>query len=265
MLVLTDNQWYSEIASAIRGIKGVSDTYRPSEMAGAIAAMADVDVFATKTASAIRTNASYVASGAFEAYSLMTEAALPSCVTIGESAFANCTSLSSVSMPLVQTIGDGAFRSCAITSLSLSRCTALGEYALAQNSSLSSLALPQCVDVGSYALASCKALTEIDLPACETLWNYALAGCQSLQAVSLYAVTSMASYALRSCYNLVSVYLHVSAVPSLRASTVFGSTPIGGYSRSAGRYGSIYVPSSLYQDFLTAQYWSALSSRITSM
>ena len=67
-----------------------------------------------------------------------------------------------------------------------------------------------------------------------------------------------------SCYNLISLNLaEVSSVPTL-GTGAFTSTPIGGYSTSAGQYGSVYVPSSLYNDFLIAPNWSNISSRILS-
>jgi len=56
----------------------------------------------------------------------------------------------------------------------------------------------------------------------------------------------------------------VSSVPTLGLSA-FASTPIGGYSDSAGQYGSVYVPASLYSSFLTANNWSLISSRIASV
>jgi hypothetical protein len=53
-------------------------------------------------------------------------------------------------------------------------------------------------------------------------------------------------------------------VPTL-STNVFDSTPIGGYSTSAGQYGSVYVPASLYNDFIVAENWSSISSRIVSV
>ena len=72
--------------------------------------------------------------------------------------------------------------------------------------------------------------------------------------------------AFTSCYNLISLNLtNVSSVPILSGTSVFNSTPIGGYSASAGQFGSIYVPASLYNDFLVAENWSNVSSRIVSV
>jgi hypothetical protein len=78
------------------------------------------------------------------------------------------------------------------------------------------------------------------------------------------AIKLIGSYAFRSCYKLVSLYLTgVTAVPTLSASA-FVSTPIGGYTASAGKYGSIYVPSSLVASFKAAANWSSVSARIVA-
>jgi hypothetical protein len=64
---------------------------------------------------------------------------------------------------------------------------------------------------------------------------------------------------------LTELYLtDVSSVPNLKTS-VFINTPINGYSATAGQYGSVYVPASLYESFLTANHWSSIASRIVSV
>jgi len=67
---------------------------------------------------------------------------------------------------------------------------------------------------------------------------------------------------------LISLYLtSVSKVTTLTggASSVFYSTPIGGYSAIAGQYGSVYVPQSLLTSFRTSSTWSTISSRIVGV
>ena len=64
---------------------------------------------------------------------------------------------------------------------------------------------------------------------------------------------------------LTKVYLtSLSRVPYVYSSTFIG-TPIGGYSDSAGTFGSVYVPESLYSDFIVAPNWSDVSADIVSM
>jgi hypothetical protein len=51
----------------------------------------------------------------------------------------------------------------------------------------------------------------------------------------------------------------------LYASNAFSSTPIGGYSTSAGTYGSIYVPTSLLTSYKNATNWTYFSSRFVGI
>ena len=89
----------------------------------------------------------------------------------------------------------------------------------------------------------------------------AFAYCFSLTSVSFPVCTYIGSYAFRYCYNLISLTLGGSTVCSLPYSNAFTPTPIGGYSTSAGRYGSIYVPASLLASYKAATNWSYFSSR----
>jgi hypothetical protein len=56
-----------------------------------------------------------------------------------------------------------------------------------------------------------------------------------------------------------------SSVCKLSHSNAFTSTPIGGYSASAGTYGSIYVPASLLTAYKTATNWTYFSSRFVGV
>jgi hypothetical protein len=96
----------------------------------------------------------------------------------------------------------------------------------------------------------------------------AFQSCISLTTASFSKCSYIGGSVFSDCYNLISLYLNsVSSVPTLDGATsrVFYSTPIGGYSDIAGRYGSVYVPSSLYNSFLTATNWSSIAARIVSV
>jgi hypothetical protein len=57
-----------------------------------------------------------------------------------------------------------------------------------------------------------------------------------------------------------------SSVATLGNTNVFSSTPISNYTTSTGGVrGSIYVPSSLYNTYITANNWSAYAARFVSM
>jgi hypothetical protein len=119
--------------------------------------------------------------------------------------------------------------------------------------------------VGGYAFAGCEALTDINLPACTSVDEAAFEDCTSLTAVSLPVCTSLGKDVFENCNNLTSLYLtSVSSVPTL-GSSAFKSTPIGGYSASAGQYGSVFVPASLLTAFQSAPNWSSISSRMVGL
>lgn len=73
-------------------------------------------------------------------------------------------------------------------------------------------------------------------------------------------VTLIGSFAFRCCSKLESVYLNVSSVPTLSL-YVFSNTPLSS-SAMLGRFGSIYVPSSLYNSFSTKANWSTYKARL---
>ena len=118
--------------------------------------------------------------------------------------------------------------------------------------------------IKNRAFAYCTNLTSVNLPACTSIGAYAFASCSSLTTVSLPVCTSIGGHAFEDCYNLVSLYLtSISSVPTLSLSA-FDSTPIGGYNSSASKHGLVYVPTSLYNSFLTAENWSDIATRIVS-
>lgn len=152
-----------------------------------------------------------------------------------------------------------------LTEFSSDEVTTVGNYAFYNCFSLASVSIPACTTIGSYAFYNCYHLAAVSLPACTSVGNYAFYNCSALATVSLPVCTTVGSNAFRSCYRLVSLYItSVSSVPAL-GTYAFGSTPIGGYSVSAGCYGSVYVPTSLVDSFKTATKWSSISSRIVGV
>jgi len=155
------------------------------------------------------------------------------------SCFVSCNSLTTVSLPACETLYSGAFYSCvALSNVSLPVCKILNNNAIYNANALQSLFLPECLVVGNYGVGGCGNLTTISLPKC----------------ISLY------SSAFRSCNKLVSAYFLGSSVPRMYAVNVFASTPISGTGS-----GKIYVPESLYSDYIIASYWSSYASHIVSV
>lgn len=119
-----------------------------------------------------------------------------------------------------------------------------------------------------YGFAYCSFLSTVSFPICSTIGTYAFFSCFSLTTASFPKCTAIVgTYAFGYCFNLVSLYLMGSSVVTLDNSVafVFYSSPIGGYSTSAGRYGSVFVPASLLSAYETAPNWSVISSRIVGI
>ena len=110
-----------------------------------------------------------------------------------------------------------------------------------------------------------RTLTSYTNSAVSSIGANAFNGCTSLTTVSFPMATYIGTYAFSGCFNLKSLYLTGSSVCSLAHSNAFLSTPIGGYSTSAGTYGSIYVPASLLASYKSATNWAYFSSRFVSI
>ena len=141
----------------------------------------------------------------------------------------------------------------------------IGTYAFANCSNLASVNLPQVTSIRNFAFYHCSSLASISLPQATTIGEYAFDDCETLISISLPQVTIIEHFAFAYCYNLLSLYLLGSSIPTL-TTTAFNSTPISTYTTSTGGiYGSIYVPASLYSDYLIASGWSTYSERIVSI
>lgn len=209
-----------------------------------------------------------ISSYAFSGCKSLTTASFPICTYIGDRAFHFNDHLLSIDCPECTYIGSSAFADCRALSIAyFSSCTSIGQYAFATGYELTTISLPLCTNIGSFAFNNCPKLTTVNIPAVTTIGYMAFADCTSLTTISLSTVISIHSYAFQNCYNLISLNLTgISSVPELSGgSWTFRSTPIGGYSTSAGQYGSVYVPASLYSSFLTTSGWSTISSRIVSV
>lgn len=164
---------------------------------------------------------------------------------IASYAFAYCSKLTAVSFPSASYLGFSAFVGC---------------------SNLSTAFFAEAKTVNNYAFGNCSKLTTVSIPNVSGVLSNAFYNCKSLSVLSLPSAKTIYSSAFNNCVLLVELHLDgVSSVPVLSGQRQFSSTPIGGYSTVAGKYGSVYVPASLYNSFLTAANWSSISARIVSV
>ena len=207
-----------------------------------------------------------ISSYAFASCSNLTTANFSLCISIGNSAFGWCYSLNTISFPSCTYIGNYAFRSCGLITVNFPRCSIISSYAFAYCSRITTVSFPLCRSIYTYAFVDCSGLTTVNFPSCTSIGGSAFIRCGNLTTASFPSCTTIYGSAFNGCYNLLSLYLLGSSVPSLVYSTAFDSTPIAGYTTSTGGvYGSIFVPSSLYDSYLTATNWSLYSARIVSV
>ena len=174
--------------------------------------------------------------------------------------------LTSYANDRVKTIGNYAFYDCSkLTTVNFPAATTISGYAFFRCYNLTTVSFPAATTIGSSAFYYCSELTTVSFPAATTIGNYAFYGCSKLTTASFPAATTIRSSAFYYCYNLKSLYLTGSSLCQLAKSNAFSSTPIGGYSTSAGTYGSIYVPASLLASYKAATNWTYFSSRFVGI
>ena len=139
---------------------------------------------------------------------------IPSSVnSIGDSAFAGCSSLSNIAIPSsVNSIGKYAFSSCCSLSgvIIPDSVTSIGNYAFKGCSSLSNIVIPDCVtSIGDWAFSDCYSLSNIVIPDSVIRISIgAFAGCTSLSNIVIPdSVTSIEYFAFSRCYSLSNIVI----------------------------------------------------------
>jgi len=145
-------------------------------------------------------------------YGHLTRITIPEDVTsIGEGAFADCTSLADIMIPEgVTSISDDAFRGCtSLTSMILPKgVTTIGKEAFRDCRSLTNITIPESVtSIDEGAFADCRSLAGIMIPEGVTsISDEAFRGCTSLASTILpKGVTIIGKEAFRDCRSLVNI------------------------------------------------------------
>lgn len=155
--------------------------------------------------------------------------------SIGQSAFAGCSSLTNL------TIGNGF--------------TSIGNYAFQSCSGLTSFTIPSSVEsIGNLAFYRCTSFTSIDIPDNVTsIGNSVLQSCSSLSSCTIGSgVTSIGSNAFSFCTSLSSITVNATTPPTL-GKNAFNNT----------NDCPIYVPIGSVSAYQSA--WSQYASRIQAI
>ena len=210
--------------------------------------------------------ASKLKDGLFTANSV-TKVTIPNVSVILSRTFASCSMLREITGDKVgATIN--AFSDCtSLTTVNLPECYDI-EREFAGCTALSEISLPKLETILT-GFRGCPSLTTVNFPKCSVIEN-AFAECTALEEITLPSLSEIFAPAFSGCVRLISLYLPGSSVAALYNSAalsnyVFVSTPIGGYSKVAGRYGSVFVPASLVGAYKSALGWSSIASRITAL
>lgn len=152
-------------------------------------------------------------------------------------------------------IGSYVFNSCYnLSQVSFPNCTAIGYRAFGYCSNLTKMYFPNCKIIDFEAFASCSNLRQASFPNCTTISNQAFYCCSNLTQAYFPNCTLISAAAFANCTNLTELYLNqVSSVTSIR-SDAFGYGTL-----------SIFVPSSLYTNFVLAYSSLSFSSMFVRM
>ena len=180
--------------------------------------------------------------------------------------FWSCYSLSNVVVPNITNVAPSVFRICSsLSSIDLSKCTEIG-YQAFYGAGIVNVNFSQLTKLSSMAFVNCKSLTAVTLPKLSVLSARTFESCNNLGYASFAAVSIINTSCFKYCYNLLSLYLTSTALVSLPNVNAFLSTPISDYTTSTGGvYGSVYVPASLYSQYIAATNWVTYSNRIVSI
>lgn len=155
-------------------------------------------------------------------------------IAISPSAFYSCSSLIGAVFFNATNIGNAAFAAC-------------------QN--LTTVVATNAKLIDRRVFDGCRKLVDLDIKNCETIYTDSFKNCSSLVSVRMDKIKSISETSFSGCSKLEELHLeNVEEVPTITA-TSFNGTKLS-------TTGKIYVPSALYNDFLTAPNWNNFSSNI---
>ncbi|MBQ8357094.1 MAG: leucine-rich repeat domain-containing protein [Clostridia bacterium] len=234
--VVTDNQYYADIAQAIRTAKGEDTLYRPSEMAEATG---DIQTAAQLIAGTI------------------TGAIVSDVTRVRDFLFYDCP-ITSASLPNATEFGKSAFQYSKIEELYAPSLTNLsGSHAIQGCSKLTRLHLPELLKTNSYAFQSDSKLSDVYLPKLTALNVADFYGCSSLAVLDLPSVERIAASVFTNASKLTALILRYDGICTL--ASAMSKTPI------ADGTGYVYVPSVYVEAYQAATNWSTHAAQFRAL
>ena len=232
MVRLFEDTYIKAIADAIRAKNGKSDTYKVSEMAGAISAISagggDIDALINRSITEISSNVALV----------------------GEDAFKNCESLVTADLPLATKISHNAFVECI---------------------SLESINIPLVTNVGQQTFSSCKKLKKVNIPCVTFINSNAFYKCEMLETVDIGSETYVSGYSFANCYSLKAVIMRSTSKNNLVATSAFNGcchilgTTNATYNPDALKDGYFYVPRSTIDSYTSSSDWGTWATQFRAL
>lgn len=190
----------------------------------------------------------------------------PSLVTVGSSAFKNCTSLVEINAPkIVEIYGDG-FMSCTALEkaiLPLYRGRENGRFVFCNDSSLEFLYTPMLEAINESLCQGCINLEKVSFPRVNTEGYYQngmFNGCTKLKIADLGSIPVINQNTFKDCIDLQTVILRKSSVVPLSNINSFDGTPFA----LSGTGGTILVPRTLIEEYKVASNWSTFCQEGTA-
>ena len=233
--------YFTDIANAIRGKNGSSDTYTPTQMPAAITAIpsggGDTLYEAYNT-----TGYTYESdSTAFAAYilynSIVKSIDLPNCTRVGNYACNASKSLISANLPETTNIGTNAFYNC---------------------TALTTIQAPKLATLGYAAFYSCRALRYADFPALSGILGVnTFQNCNALLRVQLGDITEVRTNVFNGCSACLEYdFSRCTSVPTLANINAFNNINANAV---------IKVPASLESRWKNANNWSEYEDYIVGV
>ena len=131
---------------------------------------------------------------------------IPNNVTVGSSAFTQCSAVTSIDISSGCNIGTGAFyRDSGLTSVTIANDCNIGESAFNRCFGLADITIGSGCDIGTSAFTQCSGLTEVAIPSDTTVGNFAFSQCTGLTGITLPNECEIGEGGFSRCSGLTQV------------------------------------------------------------